>query len=281
MCSRALLLGGLLLLLTLTAWAQTARYAVPAASVEDQFSAYEQTLSGAADRVLLATVPRNDVTTSPESAVSAHLPDHSALRRFAERYWNGQQQSVQSAVERVAVLRPTLDPILREEGVPEDVTALVLVESGGRVTALSPRGALGLWQFMPDTARRYGLQVGPSRDDRLDIVKSTHAAAKYLRDLYSQFGDWRLTFAAYNAGEQAIQRAIGSPHVKFANMRHPGQNGTGTFDSVSGSLPVETRNYVPAVLAAMRLLGDRLPGGLGPEQRPGSAGIIYATAFDN
>jgi len=268
MSSRKLRLGSLmfLLLLAMPAWTQSAHYAVPAASVEDQFSWYDQALNGAADRILTATAQRAPGTTSPQSAVNTARPDGDRLRRFAQRYWDGQEQNVRSALDRVAQLRPTLDPILREEGIPEDVTALVLIESGGRTTALSPKGALGLWQFMPETARRYGLEVGPGRDDRLDIVKSTRAAAHYLHDLYSHFGDWNLAFAAYNAGEQAVQRAIG-------------QNGDRDFDSLSHQLPPETRNYVPAVLSAMRLLGVNLP--VVPAQQSSNSRIIYANASNN
>ena len=72
--------------------------------------------------------------------------------------------------------------------------AVVLVESGGRPTALSAKGALGIWQLMPQTARRYGLTVTPEKDERLDVLKATRAAARYLHDLYGQFSDWKLAW---------------------------------------------------------------------------------------
>jgi soluble lytic murein transglycosylase-like protein len=255
----------LLLLLTVTAWAQSAPYTVPAASVEAQFSAYHQALSGAADEALQAATAQRHVETKSLAAVPAGRPENSVLRQFAQQYWDGQEENVRRAVERVAQLRPTLDPILREGGIPVDLAALVLVESGGRTTAVSPKGALGLWQLMPETARRYGLVVTPLQDERLDVVKSTRAAARYLRDLYAQFGDWSLAFAAYNTGEEAIQRAIV-------------QSGARDFDSVSRGrrLPLETRNYVPAVLAAVRLLGGTLPTETRPAQRSSNARVIYA-----
>jgi membrane-bound lytic murein transglycosylase D len=150
---------------------------------------------------------------------------------------------MQQALERLQALEPVMEPILREHAIPPQMAAVVLVESGGRSDALSRKGARGLWQIMPDTARRYGLIVSNVVDERLDLLKSTHAAASYLHDLYLEFGDWPLTLAAYNAGEDAVQRAI-----EHASSRD--------FSSIvrAGMLPLETRDYVPAVLKAIDLM---------------------------
>lgn len=233
-----------LVALAASAWSQTAHYTVPAASVGDPFAAYRQALDSAADSAL-ANVMRQAAAGSQIADVAGKTTaplDAKALHQFAEQYWNGNDEAVRHAVARVTELRPVLTPILHDEGIPDEIVALVLVESGGQPTALSPKGARGIWQFMPDTARRYGLAVTADRDERIEVVKSTHAAASYLRDLYQRLGDWRLTFAAYNAGERAVERAV----IK---------TGHGDFSRIERALPEETRSYVPAVMHAMELLG--------------------------
>lgn len=148
---------------------------------------------------------------------------------------------------RYARYRDMLARILAEENIPTELLAVALVESGFNPLALSPKGARGIWQLMPATAERYGLRVHPAEDHRIDPEHSTRAAARYLRDLYRQFGDWKLALAAYNAGEARVQRIIDRTGIR-------------DFDEMSrrAMLPLETRNYVPAVLAAwpqMKALG--------------------------
>lgn len=151
------------------------------------------------------------------------------------------------ALSRLRAIRPFIDPVLQKIGIPTELAAVVLIESGGDPRALSPKGARGLWQLMPDTARRYGLEVNNDRDERLDILKSTQAAANYLHDLYAQFHDWRLVLAAYNTGEQNVERAIAKGRTE-------------NFVALSSMnlLPAETRNYVPAVLEVMPRFGRQL-----------------------
>jgi hypothetical protein len=173
--------------------------------------------------------------------------------------------SPSAAVARVELLRSTIDPILRGEGVPVEFAAVVLIESGGNTNALSPKGARGLWQLMPDTARRYGLAVDGSRDERVDIEKSTRAASRYLSDLHQQFGSWPLALAAYNTGEQNLQRAITRGRSVDFNIL-----------SSSGFLPFETRSYVPAVLAATQSFGQ--PSALGTQNSKPSAITMFATS---
>ena len=109
--------------------------------------------------------------------------------------------------ERAQKLFPLIEPILRAYGIPDDFKYIPLVESG-LCAGISPKGAAGLWQFMPGTARTYGLKVRDGVDERLSVRKSTIAACKYIRGLYKQFNSWTLAAAAYNNGEIKLQHQI-------------------------------------------------------------------------
>jgi soluble lytic murein transglycosylase-like protein len=153
-----------------------------------------------------------------------------------------------TTLARYRVYRESVTRILREENLPIELMAVAMVESGFNPLALSPKGARGIWQFMPTTAQRYGLAVGPMNDHRTHPERSTRAAARYLRDLYRQFGDWKLALAGYNWGEDKVQRVIDRTGVR-------------DFDEMArrGLLPAETRNYVPAVLAVwMKMSGGAI-----------------------
>jgi len=102
---------------------------------------------------------------------------------------------------------PVIEPILRQYGIPEDFKYLPLVESG-LIQGTSHKGASGLWQFMPATARAFNLKVNATVDERLDVRKSTIAACKYLRVLYKDFGNWTLVAAAYNIGGGSLKKAM-------------------------------------------------------------------------
>ena len=270
MLRRTRQLGTLVVLVTLatSAWSQIRSYTVPAASVGDDFSAYHAVLANAADTALARVVREAEIVprtaTTPENITHR---DGTLLHQFAEQYWNGNDEGVRRAITRVIQLRPVLTPILSQEGLPDDIAALMFVESAGQPIARAPKGARGIWQFMPDTARRYGLTVNGEADDRLDVQKSTHAAARYLRDLHLQFGSWPLALAAYNAGEKLVQNAVlraGSEDFALLSRKR--------------LLPPETRAYVPAVMDASTLLsGDRL---FGTSQSQGtiSPSVLYASS---
>ena len=144
--------------------------------------------------------------------------------------------------------------IFQSQGLPTSLIGVAAVESGFNPAALSPKGAAGLWQFMPGTARQYGLVVNANQDDRFDVLKSTAAAAQYLHALHDQFGDWPLALAAYNAGPNRVVHGIDRINAR-------------NFWALSRdfALPDETRDYVPRVLAVMR---DGLTGqDIEPEHR--------------
>ncbi len=138
---------------------------------------------------------------------------------------------------RAAELAPKLKDIFRAEGVPPECVWLAEVESSFDPEAQSPSGARGLFQFMPATAKRFGLSTFPF-DERTHPEKSARAAAQYLRFLHGRFQDWPLAFAAYNAGEGRIAREL-----EKAKRR--------SFDEIADRLPAETRFYVPKVLATV------------------------------
>ena len=136
---------------------------------------------------------------------------------------------------------PMMRAILKEHGLPEDLVYLALIESGFSCQAYSRAHAVGPWQFIRGTGKRYGLTINYWVDERRDPVKATHAAARYLKDLHEEFGSWYLAAAAYNAGEGKIRRAL---------KRYKADN----FWSISQGrryyLKSETRQYVPKMIAA-------------------------------
>ena len=128
---------------------------------------------------------------------------------------------------------------------PSELALLPFVESAFIPTAVSPAKAAGMWQFMPATGKYFKLDQNIFRDERGDIIKSTRAALDYLQKLYDLFGDWQLALAAYNWGEGSVGRAIAKN--KAANLQ---------TDYWSLSMPNETRNYVPKLLAYKRIIED-------------------------
>jgi membrane-bound lytic murein transglycosylase D len=172
-------------------------------------------------------VPSVEITLN--TRVAKHLADFYLNKRGLIIKW----------LERSGRYLPVMKKILRQYGLPEELVYLAMIESGLDNHALSPAMACGPWQLIKGTGLRYGLRIDYWVDERRDPLKSTEAAAKYLRDLYRMFGCWSLTIAGYNAGEGTILSAI-----KKANTRD--------FWTLAKKnyLPAQTREFVPKFMAA-------------------------------
>ena len=153
------------------------------------------------------------IPTYPQSISFAgeavHLDKHYVLERLdrellVNNFWHSNSILV---LKRAAKYFPIIEPILQENGIPDDFKYLAVIESG-LTHVTSPAGAEGFWQFMPQTARDYGLEVNGDIDERLHLIKATESAAAYLTDAYSEFGNWTLAAAAYNAGVQRIKTSL-------------------------------------------------------------------------
>ncbi len=177
---------------------------------------------------------------------------------IVEMFQTQKREWFQEALDRGALYVPLFHRVLEEEGLPKDLIYLSMIESAFKPRAVSRAGARGLWQFITGTGKLYGLRQDYWVDDRFDPEKATRAAARHLKDLYDEFGDWYLAMAAYNAGprriERAIQRTGDRDFWTLAQKRH---------------LPRETRSYVPLILAAT-LIG----------KNPEAYGFIRPTAAE-
>lgn len=142
---------------------------------------------------------------------------------------------------------------LAKAGLPRDLVWLSLIESGHNPTIYSAAGAAGIWQFIPDSARMYGLTVDKWVDERLDPLRSTRAAGKYLSDLYQRFGSWELAMAAYNMGHGGLMRSV----VKYNS------NDFWKMSTLEAALPWETVLYVPKVFALAIVMNNRRAFGIG------------------
>ncbi|MEO6851418.1 MAG: lytic transglycosylase domain-containing protein [Mucilaginibacter sp.] len=148
---------------------------------------------------------------------------------------------VQSNVlqNKAAKLFPIIEPILKLYGIPDDFKYIPLVESG-LCSGISSRGAAGLWQFMPGTARSYGLKVGHGRDERMNIRKSTAAACVYIKELYTEFNSWTLAAAAYNIGSIKLEKAINNQSEdNYFRMHFNRETGTYVYKLIAMKAIIE------------------------------------------
>jgi membrane-bound lytic murein transglycosylase D len=192
----------------------------------------------AADRLLSALKLKPPVRLCGETVP---VNDPQVRERFEKEMLVslGDRPQVILWLKRTTRYFPYIEKVLAKHGLPDDLKYLAVAESALRLHAGSAKGALGIWQLMPETARKYGLTVNDRFDERRNVYLSTPAAAAYLTDLHEQFGSWSLALAAYNMGEEGLEAEILEQ---------------GTNDYYRLYLPLETQRFVLRVLVIKRII---------------------------
>jgi len=208
------------------------------------------------DEAPLTAEEQEALQTEPELAFELDaMETQEVLNHF--RYFTHHEQGRKHFtvwLERSERYLPYVRRVFAERGLPLDLVYLPFVESGYNPKAISRAGASGMWQFMPFTGKKFGLEVGWWVDERNDPYKATHAAADYLTVLYAEFGDWYLALAAYNAGEGRIRRAIQSTGCDDFFDLSKQQRYSSSKRRQIPYLPKETRNYVPKLIAVLKIM---------------------------
>lgn len=181
------------------------------------------------------TTLRGRIESLPEELT---IPYNEYLEKQVENYVINHAGALRGIIGKYRHYETAIRTAFARHGIPDDLTALAIVESAMNPLAMSRAGARGMWQFMPETARTYGLRCDYSVDERLDPYRSADAAARYLKAAYARFGDWALAISSYNCGPGAVESAI---------IRA----GSTDFWSVYPYLPSETKGYMPAFVAAL------------------------------
>ncbi len=198
------------------------------------------------DRGAKTIAPQDDVQPVSPAASSYPLVMNDMVESFIDLFRSEQKRDIiERWLSRSGKYLGMIKEVFREKGLPEELAYTAMIESGFNPLAVSRAGAKGLWQFMEETARRYGLTVNRWVDERLDPAKSTIAAAHYLKDLFGIFGSWSLAQAAYNAGELKVARAL-------AVTKSPDFWGL----TRSRYLKDETKQFVPQIVAATLIAND-------------------------
>ncbi|HEX2061335.1 MAG TPA: lytic transglycosylase domain-containing protein [Thermoanaerobaculia bacterium] len=191
------------------------------------------------------------VAPAPETMVEEpewDLPnlDHDRVDYWVDVFTTEKRDEFAIFLERMTKYEPMILGKLESRNMPSDLIYLAMIESGFNPTARSHAAAVGLWQFIADTGRRYGLEVTGKVDERKDPEKSTDAALAYLSDLYDRFGSWYLAAAAYNTGENRVARIM-------RQVTGSEKGSEESYYAISDRLPKETRDYVPLMIAAARI----------------------------
>lgn len=223
--------------------------ATPQISAQLDADAFRKELEAAYTHILARTgkpaLPADAQVVDIEAAASIPIPEHRTINSAVRLFSVDMKDSIQTSLLRSAKYRNLIDKALAEQKLPKGLAYLPVIESAYLPTLTSRAGAYGIWQFMPDTAREYGLRVDWWVDERADPERSTRAAAKYLKDLHRMFDDWALALAAYNCGPGRVRRTLN-------------EAGASSFWELldSGLLPKETRGYVPTFYATLLIASD-------------------------
>ena len=180
-----------------------------------------------------------ELNTSVEMTYSPSVQTH------IDRYLKNGRAQLKELIARSEYYLPIFEQALMEAGLPDELKYLPVIESHLEVKATSPRGAGGLWQFMPITAKGLDMKVNATIDERNDPYLSSQKACRLLKMLYDQFGDWSLALAAYNAGDGTVRRAL---------RKAGGDRKSHTFQTISKYLPAQTRAYLPKFIAMTYLM---------------------------
>ncbi len=195
------------------------------------------------------TTPSNAKSSAAQTEkVRIPIVENVNVKKWIKYFTVKDRERFQRFLDRGERYRMVVESVLEENDMPAELYYLDMIESGYRTEALSIAKAKGVWQFIPGTATRYGLRIDKTVDERQDPIRSTEAAAKYLRDLHNVFGSWHLAMAAYNAGEIRVLRAV-----------FRGKSRDFWQLSKARALPRETSEYVPKFLAVVLI-------GMNPEK---------------
>ena len=182
------------------------------------------------------------------------VPYNEVVRRYILRYIKHSPRQLAALQRKSEYYFPIFEDIIARHQLPYELCYLSIVESALNPQARSHMGAAGLWQFMPATGKRYGLEVNSLVDERMDPIRSTEAACRYLSDLYGIFNDWNLAIAAYNCGPGNVNKAIHRA------------GGKRDFWSIYPFLPKETRGYLPIFIAVVYAMNYAEMHGICPSE---------------
>lgn len=195
----------------------------------------------------------NMMASSTEFPMDLEAPVIRTIQSMAKR-----KDHFMKVRQRADLYFPMIERILREEGVPEELKYLAVIESALNPTAASWAKAVGLWQFIPATGGGYGLDISNYVDERKDPEKATRAAARHLRDLHERFGDWQLALAGYNCNPARIERVRRQVSERIGR--------TANYWDIMAYIPKETRAYVPMFISTYYIMNNPQQFDLGPYQ---------------